>query len=83
MIIQAKKVMMTLDTDLPTWLSECANQQGHILKQEIMLPLRADQQGQGAVEKLEPATMPNTAKTPVITDEDLLDWQKECNIACL
>ena len=62
---------MTLDTDLPTWLSECANQQGHILKQEIMLPLRADQQGQDTVEK------------PVITDEDLLAWQKECNIACL
>lgn len=74
---------MTLDTDLPTWLSECANQQGHILKQEIMLPLRADQQGQDTVEKPEPAATPNPVKKPVITDEDLLAWQKECNIACL
>lgn len=76
-------VNLCLEADLHTWLQAKALQSDQSIEQLVNDILRADQQGQGAVEKLEPATMPNTAKTPVITDEDLLDWQKECNIACL
>ena len=76
-------VNLCLEADLHAWLQAKAQQLNQSIEQLVNDILRADQQGQGAVEKLEPATMPNTAKTPVITDEDLLAWQKECNIACL
>lgn len=76
-------VNLCLEADLHTWLQAKALQSDQSIEQLVNDILRADQQGQDTVKNIESATVPNTAKTPVITDEDLLDWQKECNIACL
>lgn len=76
-------VNLCLEADLHAWLQAKAQQLNQSIEQLVNDILLADQQGQGAVKNTEPATMPNPAKTPVITDEDLLAWQKECNIACL
>ena len=76
-------VNLCLEADLHTWLQAKALQSDQSIEQLVNDILRADQQGQDTVKNIESATVPNTAKTPVITDEDLLAWQKECNIACL
>ncbi len=76
-------VNLCLEADLHAWLQAKAQQLNQSIEQLVNDILRADQQGQDTVKNIESATVPNTAKTPVITDEDLLAWQKECNIACL